>query len=88
MCYDEMGLPSKSQARVVQSPVTQCYITNNIFIPAVNVLDIARFFGRPLNGSYFCCDIHEQGYGYLFTDCGGSEVIILPEKLNDTTYKN
>ena len=68
--------------------MSQCYITNNIFIPAVNVLNIARFIAKPTDGTYFCCDIHEPGYGYLFTDCGGNEVIVLNEKLSDTTYKN
>jgi len=35
-----------------------------------------------------CCDIHEPGFGYLFTECGGREVIVLDSKLNDTTYKS
>jgi len=51
-------------------------------------MDIASIFAKPQDGSYFCCDIHEPGFGYLFTDCGGSEVIVHVDKLNDTTYRD
>jgi len=47
----------------------------------LHIEDVARFFVKPTDGAYFCCDIYEPGYGYLFTDCGGSEMIVLNERL-------
>lgn len=47
---------------------------------ASNIENIARFFVKPTDGTYFCCDIYEPGYGYLFTECGGQEVVVLSEK--------
>ena len=54
----------------------------------MHIQDIARFFAKPTDGAYFCCDIYEPGYGYLFTDCGGSEMIVLNDRLQDNFYKN
>jgi len=64
-------------------------VTDNQFLPPIVIQDIARFFLKPTDGTYFCCDIFEPGTGYLFTDCGGHEAIVLTNKLlNDTSFRN
>ena len=88
MCSDSLGLVSGQQLRLVQSPVQQCYTGTDFFIQALSLDIIAKIFVRPQDGSYYCCDIHEPGFGYLFTDCGGGSVFIRQDKLNDTTYLN
>ncbi|CDW89739.1 UNKNOWN [Stylonychia lemnae] len=88
MCFDGNGMPSKTQMRIVQQPISKCSVQNNNFILALHVENIARFFVKPTDGTYFCCDIYEPGYGYLFTDCGGSEMIVLNDRLNDNLYKD
>eukprot|EP00347_Sterkiella_histriomuscorum_P012390 403368760 len=80
MCFDTNGLPANAQVRIVQQPIYECSVRNNEFIIALNIQNIVRYVAKPLDGSYFCCDIYEPGYGYLFTDCGGSEMIVLNDK--------
>jgi hypothetical protein len=53
---------------------------------ALNVENIVRYFANPTEGAYFCCDVFEPGYGYLFTDCGGSEMIVLNDKFSEGNY--
>lgn len=80
-CFDVNGVPASAQTRVVQSPVQNCVVRNNEFILALEVENIARYFVKPTSGAYFCCDVFEPGYGYLFTDCGGSEMVVLNSQL-------
>lgn len=49
-------------------------------MPVMNFGDLAEFFVRERTGQYFCCDYYEPGFGYLFTNCGGSDVVIVNAK--------
>ena len=55
-------------------------MVNDIYMPAMSFSELADFFVREHTGSYICCDFYEPGFGYLFTDCGGSQVVIANEK--------
>lgn len=46
--------------------------------------DLANLYMRERSGSYVCCDFYEPGFGYLFTQCGGFNVMVLKDKI--TTY--
>lgn len=54
-----------------------------MYIPLGTVGDVTKFFAMPQSGSYYCCDVYEPGSGYMFTDCGGMEVFINRDKLQD-----
>ena len=48
----------------------------------LNIEDLARIYVKENTGSeVICCDYYESGFGYLFTNCGGKQVVILNEKL-------
>jgi hypothetical protein len=53
---------------------------------------LARIYVKDTSGSKFvCCDYYESGFGYLFTNCGGRQVIIDNDKLNSSLsmqYRN
>jgi hypothetical protein len=48
---------------------------------ALHLNEIGRFIINDRNSEYFCCDYFEVGSGYLFTDCGGNEVLVDKNKL-------
>lgn len=56
-------------------------------MPLVNVNDLLQFFVQERSNSYYCCDVFEQGFGYLFTDCGGKQVTIVKEKIGTNSSK-
>lgn len=70
--------------RVVQNPQKECFVASDIFVLTARVSSLARFFVDDKSGQYYCCDVFEPGFGYLFTDCGGYEVYPFKEKINST----
>ena len=53
-------------------------------MPAMQFGDLAKVFIAETTGSYYCCDYYETGVGYMFTNCGGRQVVILNYKINST----
>lgn len=84
MCHDGEGMMTGNQLRILQSPVRQCSIQSDIFLPVFNVNEVARFFVADQSGQYYCCDVFEPGFGYVFTDCGGVEVMVHRDMINST----
>lgn len=61
-----------------------CSIRNSDYQPALSINDFAKFYILERTGSYVCCDYYEPGFGYLFTNCGGTDIVIDNKKLNGT----
>ena len=83
-CRDNEGMLVNHQIRVIQKPQKKCGVYKNIYILGFSVGEMANVYVKDLNGTYFCCDYFEPGFGYLFTDCGGKEVFLQKEKINST----
>lgn len=83
-CQDTEGHLVGSQLRVVQGLVKDCSIRNSDYQPALSISDFAKFYIMERTGSYVCCDYYEPGFGYLFTNCGGTDIVIDNAKLNST----
>ena len=83
-CHNSEGQVIGSQVRTLQNPVKQCSIGNQVFQPALSISELAMLFIKERTGSYICCDYYEAGSGYMFTNCGGYDVIIDSNKLNST----
>ena len=82
-CHNSEGQLVGHQVRQIQNPIKKCAAVKDQFLPAFSVNEFFRFYLKGLSSTNICCDFYERGFGYLFTSCGGSEVIIFKEKISD-----
>jgi hypothetical protein len=75
-CHDNEGMLVNHQICVLQNPIQQCGVFKGMYILGFSISDMANFYVKNLNGTNYCCDYFEPGFGYLFTDCGGKEVFL------------
>ena len=81
-CHNNEGMLVGHQVRVIQNPVKQCGSYKNMYQLGLTINELSHIYFKDNNGTYFCCDYFEPGFGYLFTSCGDSNVFIQKSKIN------
>jgi len=80
-CFDSEGMISGQQMRVIQAPIKQCSEVSDQYMPLLTIDSLGKLFAKEAGSNYICCDFFEAGFGYLFTNCGGDQVVILKDKV-------